>query len=310
VALTSKKAKKTIFLTLSTEDESLGTMTWMIPSSRVFALMVIGMTLQYSCIYSSEAFSISSPSFLPFHVQRTCPAFPIADFPSTRTVLALSAASSSNDDEDKSQQQNKKMDLPDYDNEEILLKINLALHPGVSIPDALQAVVTYSQSFPFAAVLPVQPLTYLPPTRTSLDDDVDGVEIKFLRKKTTEKSAVDGGIRFFVKETTSTPPTPRSTKDTTSSNDDIVDDDEEGDDNDEEEEECPVMDSSGKCLPAGTIEITAKRNSVGQTIRKITAERLIVTAFVAGITGMESEKYGPPPPIDQVYVTSVYHKWM
>ena len=92
----------------------------------------------------------------------------------------------------------------------------------------------------------------------------DGVEVKFLRKKTDIKSGIDGGIRFFVTQ--------------------------------EQEEN-------------GGLDVTAKRNSIGQTIRKVHAERLVVTAFVAGITGEEKEKYGKAP-LDVVQVTSLFHKWM
>jgi hypothetical protein len=253
-----------------------------IPSLVMFGIL----TLQSYCLYSS-AFSISPPFVTSCRVQPF--------------MLPLSAASSSNDEPEESQSSSSgnQMELPDYENEEILLKINLAMLPGVSTRDALQSVATYSQAFPFAAVLPVQPLTYLPTSD-------NGVEIKFLRKKTTEKSAVDGGIRFFIKEIQETAPVGDDAPTKESSSNDIVRAEE--DEDEEDEEDCP-MDSNGKCLELGGIEITAKRNSVGQTIRKITAERLVVTAYVAGITGEEREKYGSPP-IDQVYVTSVFHKWM
>ena len=49
----------------------------------------------------------------------------------------------------------------------------------------------YTQSFPFSAILPVQPLQYLPTHE-------GGVDVLFLRKKTQEKGSVDGGMRFFV----------------------------------------------------------------------------------------------------------------
>ena len=132
--------------------------------------------------------------------------------------------------------------------------------PGVSIWDAWRAVGIFCQAFPFSAVLPVQPLQYLP-------TEDDGVEVKFLRKKTELKSAINGGIRFFVEE---------------SANDD---DDIMG------------------------LDLTVKRNSIGQSISKIMAEKLIVNAFVAGITGEEPEKYGALP-VDTVRVTSLFHKWM
>ena len=53
-------------------------------------------------------------------------------------------------------------------------------------------VQKYTQGFPFAAVLPVQPLQYLPTAE-------GGVELLFLRKKTKEKGSIDGGMKFSVK---------------------------------------------------------------------------------------------------------------
>ena len=52
-------------------------------------------------------------------------------------------------------------DLLDITGEETVLKINFSFdsHNGSS---ALAAVQLYTKSFPFAAVLPVQPLTYIP----------------------------------------------------------------------------------------------------------------------------------------------------
>ena len=51
----------------------------------------------------------------------------------------------------------------------------------------LNSIQSYLQSFPFAAVLPVQPLTYKPrKRRSSGDDDIDGVlgvDVIFIRKK-------------------------------------------------------------------------------------------------------------------------------
>jgi len=142
----------------------------------------------------------------------------------------------------------------DYSNEETLLCVHLSLKSNVSLEQALESVASYSQSFPFAAVLPVQPLMYLPAD--------DGVDIKFLRKKTDIKSGTDGGIRFFVQP----------------------------------------LDDDG-------LEVTAKRNSQGQSIQKIMAEKLVVLAYVSGITGEETNKYGQAP-VDMVQVESIFHKWM
>ena len=51
--------------------------------------------------------------------------------------------------------------------DETLLRINFSVVQGAGIfesyaNNALEAVRSYTQSFPFAAILPVQPLTYLP----------------------------------------------------------------------------------------------------------------------------------------------------
>jgi hypothetical protein len=60
---------------------------------------------------------------------------------------------------------------------------------NVKLPEvALQ----YIRSFPFAAILPVQPLTILPHTQSL------GMSLIFLRKKTTEKDVIDGGIEFIL----------------------------------------------------------------------------------------------------------------
>lgn len=79
----------------------------------------------------------------------------------------------------------------DTKSEETLLKIHLAIQPGVDAEVALSRVRQYTQAFPFAVVLPVQPLQYLP-------THDGGVDVQFLRKKTEEKGSIDGGIRFFV----------------------------------------------------------------------------------------------------------------
>ena len=79
-----------------------------------------------------------------------------------------------------------------WDDEESLLVMNLSPLPNVSCEDTLSRISQYIRSFPFAAVLPVQPLQALP-------TDDGGLELKFLRKKTNFKPGVDGGVRFFVK---------------------------------------------------------------------------------------------------------------
>lgn len=79
----------------------------------------------------------------------------------------------------------------DFDSEETLMQLHFTVNEGAEKETAIEKLSRYCQSFPFAAVLPVQPLQYLPTTD-------GGVEVKFLRKKTKEKGSMDGGIRFFV----------------------------------------------------------------------------------------------------------------
>lgn len=80
-------------------------------------------------------------------------------------------------------------DVAYYDSQETLLRVDLC-----PIQDhTFDKVQKFTQSFPFAAALPVQPLTYLP-------TDDGGVEIRFLRKPTEQKSGVDGGIRIFIEQ--------------------------------------------------------------------------------------------------------------
>ena len=73
-------------------------------------------------------------------------------------------------------------------NDELLLQMNLSIQN--TNDDVMEEMRTFLRSFPFAAILPVQPLTYVPSD--------DGVKVTFLRKKTQEKGSVDGGIRIGV----------------------------------------------------------------------------------------------------------------
>ena len=157
--------------------------------------------------------------------------------------------------------------------EETLMKIHFVTLPGVSLDDAAEAVSQFCQSFPFAAVLPVQPLQYVPTSD-------GGVEIKFLRKKTETKSGVDGGIRFsLLKSPFHQPKT--------------VNEYRRGD--------------------GGELELTAKRNSQGQSIPKIMSEKLVIKAFTTSIL----QNHDPSPtatPLSSVKsrltITSIFHKWM
>jgi hypothetical protein len=163
----------------------------------------------------------------------------------------------------------------DYTQEETLLCISMTLQPGVSVDDALAAISKFCQTFPFAAVLPVQPLFYIP-----VPDD-GGVEIKFMRKKTPERNSNDGGIRFFLRTF--------------------------ADDSDPESD-----------FPSPSIELTAKRNSNGQVITKIMAEKLVITNFVRSFaTGDQNTTANfllqfnkTSPTANFVHIRSMYHKWM
>lgn len=73
------------------------------------------------------------------------------------------------------------------------MTLHFAIKEDVDKGFALERMSRYCQSFPFAAILPVQPLQYLPTPD-------GGVDVRFLRKKTREKGSIDGGMRFFVSE--------------------------------------------------------------------------------------------------------------
>ncbi len=76
--------------------------------------------------------------------------------------------------------------------EEILMKVSLSICETCTLDETLPFIQHYLESFPFSAVLPVQPLSYLP------RGDGMGVNVSFLRKKTQEKSSYDGGIEFTI----------------------------------------------------------------------------------------------------------------
>ena len=129
--------------------------------------------------------------------------------------------------------------------EEVLLRMNLSIKGGIDPEAALEALREACRGFPFAAVLPVQPLTYLPsPT---------GVKVTFLRKKTEEKGSQDGGIDFSVEFTDVAAPD---------------DDDEIG----------------LKTLGSGRrIQLLSSRISEGQTVSKMFSEKMVITEFVKRI---------------------------
>jgi hypothetical protein len=194
--------------------------------------------------------------------------------------------------------------IVDYSKEETLLCLDLVVNPGVDLDAAVAKVSKFCQSFPFAAVLPVQPLHYVPVYEDG------GVEVKFLRKKTTEKSSIDGGIRFFV---TCIPA--QDDEDGASLDLPLVDADEEEDEDNDGTVATERNDSDSTISaspPRSVIQITAKRNSRGQTIAKLFAEKLVITNFVASISGTAAtgNTFGTTAPLDHVQVQSLYHKWM
>jgi hypothetical protein len=128
--------------------------------------------------------------------------------------------------------------------DEVLLRINFS-YSGSSGAAALDAVRQYTKSFPFAAVLPVQPLTYLP---VQMPDGEMALKITFLRKKTEEKDSRDGGMLFLCELAAN----------------DAADED----DSDSERQR---------------ISLCASRISKGQTVSKIFSEKQIVLAFIKGL---------------------------
>ena len=206
-----------------------------------------------------------------------------------------------NNDDDDDDDDNNNNRSNHYANEETLLCLDLAVVPGVTYDAAWAHVSKFCQSFPFAAVLPVQPLHYLPVYEDG------GVQVKFLRKKTGLKSAVDGGVRFFLHgSTTKTSRYPPQQQQQLPKQED--DDDDDDDDEEEKDTEATTVPTTR----ASRIKITVKRNSRGQTFTKLMAEKLIVTNFVAAITGEPEtrKRLGSPPVEDYVRVRSIYHKWM
>jgi len=79
-----------------------------------------------------------------------------------------------------------------WDDEESLLVMSLSPLPGVECEDSFSRISQYVRGFPIAALLPVQPLQALP-------TEDGGLDVRFLRRTKQISSAVDGGVRFFVR---------------------------------------------------------------------------------------------------------------
>ena len=181
-------------------------------------------------------------------------------------MTSLAASTSDSDDSDR-------FDVFNDELEETVLRMNFRYDCDGNDEKgnlALSAIQDYTRSFPFAAVLPVQPLTYLPLNTT---DGNPAVKVTFLRKKTAEKGSQDGGLLFsscLVSE--------------------------------EDWDEDGELDNYKK-----NIQLTAWRITSGQTISKVFSEKLIIMAFVKGLSegkGKELLKDG------NVEVESVFHLWM
>eukprot|EP01083_Nonionella_stella_P097414 273813_1 len=78
------------------------------------------------------------------------------------------------------------------ESDDLLMRVYFKIKSEVKATDVVCSLQSYVASFPFAAVLPVQPMKYVP------REDGPGVDISFLRKKTMDKGAIDGGIHFII----------------------------------------------------------------------------------------------------------------
>jgi hypothetical protein len=234
---------------------------------------------------------------------------PEAKVPSSRPFLF--SASSDNEpggDEDENDEDSDRSSydpftaaselLPEpYSDEETLLQIHFVSEQR-SGTGAFQELLQYTEQYPFAAVLPVQPLSYFrtrkaSPSPSGVDQDevdanfvrngimTESVDVSFLRKKTDLKPGQDGGIRFFIFM-------------------------------------VPAIEEKLQ----SSILLVAKRNSAGQAISKIFAEKLIVLSYVQSIVPTKSLSSAsgssipistnnfPPTKTGALSIRSIYHKWM
>lgn len=100
----------------------------------------------------------------------------------------------SSQDENDDSETNPSQQQDDQDKEETLLRLNLSVLDSSNDEEALFAVQNFLQSFPFAVVLPVQPMNYFPTLE-------GGVDLLFMRKKTQEKGSIDGGVKIYITPT-------------------------------------------------------------------------------------------------------------
>jgi hypothetical protein len=269
---------------------------------------------------------------VPIVVKESLSLYGVGDFNNAdKNELELESEEEETEVDDKSESVQDV--VAEFDHEETLLRIAMtiqipqsqdsngdiissddAMSGSLQLQDqAIEYVSKFCQSFPFAAVLPVQPLQYFPtPTRT---DREKCIEVQFLRKKTPERGSMDGGIRFYIQ------PLHGLRKNS----------------NDDEDDHTNEQDQRNY---NNRIELIAKRNSQGQVITKHMAEQILIVNFVASFlgntntttrfTGTSSDQDSTntnvntnqkrilqlplrhPSPIAQniVELQSMYHKWM
>jgi hypothetical protein len=161
--------------------------------------------------------------------------------------------------------------------QDILMKISFSvINDETNAQDCAENLQSYVASFPFAAVLPVQPLTYTPRAKTNDGrHPYPGVSVTFLRKKTKEKGEIDGGIEFLIS----------------------------------------VDDSKKEHGDNAIIQLLAVRNTEGQTVSKVFSEGLIIKSFVSGLLGDHEDDgarvgIGKDSLLDCLSIKSCIHKWM
>ena len=142
----------------------------------------------------------------------------------------------------------------------------------------------YIRSFPFAAVLPVQPLTYLPTP--------GGVDVTFLRKKTATKPTNDGGIRFVLDPVLSSSEQDATNVGGTPATSWIL---------------TARRNSEGQSVQ----KLFSEKLIVQELLDGLTgASHKFAPAAKPTSAANDEATTGPLQPRDVVQVTSVYHKWM
>jgi hypothetical protein len=170
------------------------------------------------------------------------------------------------------------------DPEEILLRMHLMVGGESIDPNvACSQIIRYIQTFPFAAILPVQPMRY--------HVTQNGIDVMFLRKKTLEKNSIDGGLQFQVTPVVTSSAGTRSSSSSSSSSTSTssVDDNHRYGD--------------GK---HNMIQVQVTRISEGQSITKVFSEKLLVLAFCDGMFSKKTNN----SLTNYVSLWSVFHKWL